>query len=293
MIQKPLLKVVNMVELSNHTLLINQVIGLCHRVYGWPSTLKDLGYALDYIEPVFLNSEGKNIYPDLSITSNKLIHTIVVDCKSNTLKDEQLRNYSKLTVDGLKKKTSVYDPNQLTFDFCIVTNSKKHNALLQKINSIKKWPILFFHEDKIIKKNNFEKEDLDNAFARPITITGNPPTHYYPFSDNDDLATISLYVFQQLVVNALNKKNIPIDPDKLLAEIHPCWKNIHESKKKSLRQKVAGVLDQYSKKALNKYLEKVKGTSTWRITKPLDAFAKECNQIIENLNKQTTLRDES
>jgi hypothetical protein len=58
---------------------------------GMAFTLKDLGYKVEYLEPTFLNSEGKKVNPAILFTSNKLIHALITECKGGvSIEDEQL-----------------------------------------------------------------------------------------------------------------------------------------------------------------------------------------------------------
>jgi len=108
--------------LSEHTVLVNGMIGLCTKTRGWPSTLKDLGYKVEYIEPTFINSEGKKVNPDILFTSNKLIHALITECKGGiSVEDEQLEKYSKITVDTVRNWVSVYDASRLSLDLCFAS----------------------------------------------------------------------------------------------------------------------------------------------------------------------------
>lgn len=58
-------------------------------------TFLDLEYACDIIEPP-LFVDGHDLQPDIVLTSPRLDHSIVVDCKSNTIDHEQLDRYLSL-----------------------------------------------------------------------------------------------------------------------------------------------------------------------------------------------------
>ena len=276
--------------LSDHTLLMNQMIGLCKKTYGWPSTLKELGYFVELIEPIFVNSESKKVNADLRLTSNKLVHTLVTECKGGvTVDDQQIEKYAKLTVESIIRKTMVHDPRRLEFEVVFATNIKFRDELLKRIGT---FPLIIFSETELTKENKFQNKELENAFSSPIAISTKPPTHFYPFNDQDDRALIALYVFQKLVVLSLGTRedSNEIDIDTILSKIQPFWKDIDETKKKALRGKVNDILFEYQKREeLKEYLEKVKGKSSWRITKSLDAFRKGCQKIIDNLEKQRKL----
>ncbi len=282
--------------LSDHTLLMNQMIGLCIKTYDYPSPLKNLGYSVEWIEPRLVNSEGKKVNPDLMFTSNRLVHVLITDCKGGKNVDEhrkeeidnQVERYSKITTDSIVPKVTVYDPNRLTFDIFFATNVELAEYL--KDYNI---PVIIFSDEYIIKKNKFQEKKLEEAFLSRIIVSGKPPTHFYPFSDQDERSVIALYVFQKLVVLSLRSRGefVEFDADTILKEIYrQFWDVVDESKKKNLRNKVDDILFEYQKrKELKEYLEKVKRRRSWRITKSLDAFRKSCQEIIEELEKQQKL----
>ena len=65
--------------ISEHTKLMNCVIGLTKNDKYYPSTLREKGYNVDSIEPLFKNKDNEIINPDLLLTSRKINHCILVD----------------------------------------------------------------------------------------------------------------------------------------------------------------------------------------------------------------------
>ena len=282
--------------LSEHTVLMNAMIGLCVPTPGWPHPLKDLGFLVDSIEPIVATEDGRKVNPDLILTSNKLTHALVVECKGgyeinehrkNEI-DDQAERYSKVSNNLLAYKIKIHDYRRLTHDMTYVTNDKIAEFIKEY-----GYPILVFERDKLYKINSFSKETLNSKFSSEISIKNPPPTHFFPFNDNDNLSLIALYVFQKLVKFALKARedSLEFDEDMILKSIFGAyWKNIHETKKTRLRKKVRDILNEYSKnKELKGYLEKVKDRRSWRVTKSLEAFRKGCQKIIEDLEKQRRL----
>ncbi len=279
--------------ISEHTLLMNQIIGLCTNTYGWPSTLKDLGYFVDWVEPTFLNSEGKKVNPDLLLSSNKLLHSLVVECKGGTsLDDDQLDRLIKVTVDSIRNMVNIYTAKGLRHDLTFVTDSNSKDAIISKIYDKSPYPVLFFSKENLSKRGTFELKELEEVFKNPVELEGVPPTGFIPFNTNDDISVIAPYVFQYLLEMALKnpmEDSLEIDIDKLLNNIFPFWKNTEESKKKEFRGKINNILFEYKSENLMNYLDRIKGKPTWHITQSLQAFAKEANKIIDDLDKQKKL----
>ena len=273
------------------------MIGLTTRTYGWPSTLKKLGFKVESIEPKFLNSEGKEVNPDILFTSNKLLHALITECKGGKSLDryakEQIKEYTKITSDSVRHKVGVYDPKRLRIDICFAIN-ESNRGIIKEINEINTFPVIIFSDSKISKENHFNHKKLEDEFSSDIPIHSKPPTYFYPFSDQDDASIIAIHIFQELMRLALANKYKPeldIEIDDLLENIHPLWKNIAERKKKEIRNKTNSIILEYKRKQLGDYLKKIKGKPAWNITKSLQAFGNECNKIIEELSKsvQTTL----
>src|SRR3990172_8427719 len=158
--------------LSEHTVLVNGMIGLCTKPRGWPSTLKDLGYKVEYLEPTFLNSEGKKVNPDILFTSNKLIHALITECKGGvSIEDEQLEKYSKINVENVRNWVRVYDASKLSLDLCLASYEESSEKILENIDSQYNFPILVFSLSNFISKiNKFSNSKLDQAFSTPIEI---------------------------------------------------------------------------------------------------------------------------
>jgi len=275
-------------------LLINQVIGLCKTIPNYPSTLRELGYNVEWIEPNLINSDGELSNPDIILTSKKLHHSLIVECKGGcgAIDIKQLTKYSKINTDSIKDHVDVPDPRRLTFDICFsVTPKSKGNIVKLMKDSSLIYPTLIFSE-KIEKVNKFNKKEVENKFSSKIDGAEKPPTQFYPFGDEDDSSLIAVNILPILLSLSLKRRNdesIEITTDELLEGAHPLWKDFSDSKKKKLRGKVENILRQLRQSDLNEFLSKVKGKPMWQITKSLNAFSDKCNEIIEKLSTQKTL----
>lgn len=278
-------------SISNHTILVNAMIGLSKKTTGWPSTLKDMGYNVEYIEPTFLNADGQKVNPDILFTSNKQMHALVIECKGGkTIEDEQINKYARINKNSLIDRVSVKEPTKLTHDVSIVGLEQFSEPILLKVNG--SFPVIIFTFEKQIEKHNsFSHKKLNDAFSHPINI-GYPPTEFYPFDDEDDESWISMYVLQELFSLSLGNShsdNLDFTEEQLLRQIHPMWSQIHESKKKKLKAKVNTILNSYHQKGLSKQLQSIRGKNRWQIKKPLDSFTENCKKLVDDLGKQKTI----
>ena len=282
--------------LSKHTLLMNKMIGLTKSIYDWPAPLKELGYKVELIEPKFLDENREIINPDLLFSSNKLLHALISECKSgknlNDKDKKQIQKYIQIKPKIITPRVSVYDPARLTIDVCYAIN-EDNKEIIDEIEKYHKFPIIVFSNIAISKKNYFKCKKLNNKFSTPIDISNKkPPTYFYPFSDEDDDSTIALWIFQEILSMTLKniyKDELEIEIEKLLNNIHPLWRRIEKHKKAAIKSKVNRIIWMLKQKHLGEYLQKIKGKQTWKITKSLQAFAKECEKIVEELKTQRTL----
>jgi len=280
--------------LSEHTLLINKVIGLTRKISHWPSILRDLGYNVDLIGATYLNKDGRETTPDLTLTSNRQLHILLVECKGGkTVNEDQLERYTKLTEESIRDKVSVYDPRRITFDICYITTDKHYEYVLFQINKIYAFPLLIFSKTSISKRNNFQNAVLNREFSRDIKINGKTPISFYPFDENDDPALIAVYVFREIVAQALRHStdDYEIDLEEILSTVHPLWKYFSHNKKTALLRKVNSILLDYQRKELKNHIRKVKRTRKWRATKSLQALANVCQKLIDELEQQKKLFD--
>ncbi|OYT34806.1 MAG: hypothetical protein B6U87_01505 [Candidatus Aenigmarchaeota archaeon ex4484_52] len=68
---------------------MNMIIGLSVKGDSkWPNPLKELKYNVSVIEKLVKESTS-----DLILTTKKYNHSLLIDCKSKTIKEKQIKNY--------------------------------------------------------------------------------------------------------------------------------------------------------------------------------------------------------
>ena len=277
--------------LSDHTILINIIIGLSYNnIPNWNNVLWKLGYEISAIEPKIPLSAEKNSNPDVILYSKKHNHIIIVDCKSKTLKEEQTEKYVKLKENPSILITYGYAPtppndDDINGDVTFVSFHNLQNIKLITSNNI---PTMFvIKEENIIKKIErtgcFTIEDLNNIF--PISINSKPPYYLYPF-DLEDYDLFKQHILHKLIKYALETKEFTLD--ELLRDIHPMWDYIHTEKRKAFRNKARDILKDLTKsKELKDYLKTKRisrSVSKWYINtkdkhKSLQTFISRCKKL--------------
>jgi len=279
-----------MVELSDHTRLMNIMIGLSMNIPHWPHSFKDLKYNVELIEPKITEAN-----PDLIITNKKFNHSMVVDCKSQTLEEKQIKKYVNIRENPniLIQNGFVQVPHHNIFK-ADPTISTFYDLSSEKLILENKIPLLHViqnnnHILKIEKKcANFQNKQLDRIF--PIdTSSGEPPYNLYPFDENDE-DIFSIAILRQLVAFGTRDKIFTVEG--LLQEVHPFWSIIHNKKK--FKEKATTLLIELQNKGkkigLNRYIYR-EGIG-WRINisrdiKSIRAFQKICSTLEETITYKT------
>lgn len=282
-----------MEELSNHTKLMNIVMGLALKIPKWPHPLRDLGYTIDVVEA---NMPEAN--PDIILTTKKYNHSIVADCKSNTVDEGQIKKYASIqsdpqilirrgfvTIPVIKHYSA--DPTFISFNDLsmiplVIDNNICSLHVVEKDGNIQKIEFKF---------GKFQLNDLNAIF--PINVAGaKPPYNLYPF-DVQDRETFTLYLLRELLTYVLKQTSFTVE--ELLSSVHPYWSIIHGHKQKEFKTIADRILSELGKSELRDYLQKENirwNMSVKRDAKSIQAFQKRCNEAIgtiESKLKQTIL----
>lgn len=109
---------------------MNYIIGMCKKSKLWVTTLADLGYNAEIIEQRITTSSGQVVKPDVITVSNRLLHSLVFECKGGRIFDvNQLERYSSLAVENLLRWITVFDRSNLQFDICITDLEANHGFI--------------------------------------------------------------------------------------------------------------------------------------------------------------------
>ncbi|WP_347877808.1 hypothetical protein [Halobacterium sp. R2-5] len=293
-----------MENVSNHTLQINAWIGLCQLDRTFPDSLRNLGYTVDIIDPDFVH-EGTKVNPDLILTSRAHNHSIVIDCKSKTLDEEQNEKYEAIHhsptflltrgVVSSAESTEDYDAEFAYSSFADLSV----NPFLPDND----FAVVHFDEDanqyivRTIEDYEFNLDELQSTF--PIfTGTRRLPTEYYPFdvgTNEDDYRQFTISILQSTVHVALAQDTF--DVDDLLEDAHPLWVDLDANLKNELRSHTKTILSEYQQQGLDEHIQKIQAGSTdeWKVvSKSLQALQRKVDEFVDDVQtklEQTSLDD--
>lgn len=271
---------------------------MCKRNKQWITVLGDLGYDAQIIEQKINTSSGEVVKPDIITASNKLLHSIVFECKGGlTVDPDQLKRYSSLTRDDLLRWITVFDRNNLRFDIC-VSDFLENHGITASINQV--FPMFTFSSEVLQRTREFKVTPLNEAFKDPISLKEKvPPLSYYPFSEEDKDPYIAIHVVRSLLSIAIkNMKGGPdvfeesiISFDEIAAhKFHSVWKALAQEHKQRLQHKIRDVIQRLmARPNLKEALTIIQQKRGIKIARNLDQFTREAEDFIDELQKQEPL----
>jgi len=273
---------------------MNISMGLAINIPRWSSPLRELKYNVEVLEANLPETR-----PDVILTSKQFNHSLIIDCKSRTLKKSQMERYKKIMENPkiLLTRGIVNVPNTKQFkaDPTIISFFDLTDQELINSND---FPFLMVLDEssKIIsiekRYGAFQNDKLNRIF--PIdTSGGTPPINLYPFGENDN-EIFKMKIFRELINFGLKGQIFNIED--LMGKIHPCWAIIGDKRK--FRSRATTLMLQLekigAKYGLNRYLKR-ESSSGWKVEIPPDsksvkAFQSICEKI-ESSIEYGTLQD--
>lgn len=268
---------------------MNACIGFAKDVPEWPSPFHNGGYRLDTIEPGFLNSNENKVNPDLLLSSNRSLHTLVTECKRGHISEDRVEKYAAITPENLRSEVEeIHDVNQLSTENLYVGTEKTEQSFdYLEIPDAG----LILNNGQYYKQNKFDDEKL-NAELESGKIPGHYPTQYYPFSVNDSRAVIAEKVSQHLMHAASKGEGIDdeFSAEEIAKEIHRYWETISLSEKSGLTNKVEDILELFEKRNIDDDMRQIEGSRSYYV-RTSQAFQRKCQEIIEELSTDEDLDD--
>lgn len=275
-------------SLYSHTHLMNAAIGFCKHDESWIHPLADLGYEAKLVEQkIGTEMSGISVTPDVVATSQRLIHSIAIECKGGkSVNERQIANYMSMKPSDLHDKwVHIYDKNQHTLDVCLLI----HKAYEQSWASSVDLPILSLSDQTLTLRNKFSKQELNQKFNKDISTEGFvPPLSYYPFSHDDDRKAIIPHALRAIRLSIGKKQQIDTtDPEfyvsnATMKQIHKVWDILSRKHQDQLKNRVKNIIDELIKShpKLKNFLENIQANEKMSSTKS-NSLANICNEILQ------------
>lgn len=191
--------------IGEHTLLINEVAGLCNRQDGWPSFMHDHGYAVVSLELSLATGDGERATPDVVIVSNRNRHVVLVECKGRGgIVPKQDRRY-----DGLETKSIVAQIRAGRFVDRHTVVYATSAANLGEIGEQTGRPIIIFSPSRVWGRGDFGSRELNEKLRNGVSLEGmRPPTRYYPFGLEDSDPVVISNIVRGIVTLATKRRAV-------------------------------------------------------------------------------------
>lgn len=274
-----------------HTRLINKFIGLCKNTVEYPSTLRDLGFQVEFIEEK-ISLGSAEVVPDVIAVSNKLTYVILAECKTGSIDTDQNTRYLQITSTHLSGIIKIQGSNSLSHIVCYVDNESNHASCKEKTDL----PFITFSKESINGSGDFKNKQI-NESMRLISLDGmKEPTGYYPFSPDESDKFIMEYIIRGLVcyITKRRKKPFEIKDKSSMEEVFKiiysnCYKLFSKKHKNLIVTKIKETITslQSDEPKFKERLVKIESGEYSPAT--LDSFKVICEKIIQERKEPSKL----
>lgn len=238
--------------MDRHTLLANKSLGMsiCLLNTKWPAIFLTHGYKIHGIEHN-VHVKGRNVSPDIILTSAKARHALVIDCKSGANVDLwQDRMYAQMSTGDLH---GAGVPALVRSHAPIYTINEEH---VGRIRSHTSHPLVVFGSRSVYGIGDFGNSGLTAELCGgcPLEEGSAPDTEIYPFSVRDAQDDIDACVARAV------SRHLLVHPDMrggslasraaasaILRQAHPLHEFFSGSHRSELRRAVAQSISRQEK----------------------------------------------
>lgn len=288
-----------MYELSDHTVQMNAWIALTRSDPTFSHTLAELEYQCDIIEPpIFIGDD--EIRPDIVLTSSSLSHSLILDCKSNTVENNQLERYQSVRgrEDALVAQGVVKDVPAGELDAELTLSS--FTDLSNDNNIPDGFALVHFRHDPGSGFSVWNLEGYEfvlNNLRQVFPINGNPsqplPVSYYPYDvHEEDRRTFVTHILRSVI--SLAVKEGEFSAEEVVRDSHQYWDALSNEKQEELIRKSKQTIYELQEAGLDDHIEVIAGTdgAEWkRISKSIQAVNDKTDfyvdRVTEALDQQT------
>lgn len=206
-----------------------------------------------------LNSKGKEVSPDLVLTSAGKNHALVVECKTSKLEKDQVERYEDIRrEDIIDWGISSSDPRQLAHDITLVSSYENSGRVL---STLSQWgctfPTLEVGIVEITKiANEFTQEELNKVFPIRAQLSY-APQYLYPIGrespDHIVMDTILPALLSRLISNEEEEFEILLED--LIVDVYPHWNEMGRRIREKVTRRMQRVIETASRRDLGRYIE--------------------------------------
>ncbi|WP_459193654.1 hypothetical protein [Halosimplex sp. J119] len=237
------------------------------------------------------------LHPDIILTSPTLDHSIITECKSNSIDRAQIERYSKLSQEdiGLIERGVVGDidenisPPDYETDICL---SSLEDLSSHPIEIPNNFVILHFLHAAysgfniwVRSDTTFGPTDLQEIFPINSGEGEYIRTEFYPYDVYpEDHEALVESVLQAIISLALKKREFTLE--EVLERSHRYWESIGDKKQEELRTKAKMIIDELAAEELKGHIEQIVDTDEyeWKvIASQIQPIAKRTERFVEKV----------
>lgn len=218
-----------------------------------------MGYIPESVEPIFTNSEDRNVVPDLIISSAQIHHTVVLEWKSgaNTEAD-QLQRYSQLVPQDLIAKALINVTKCATHDVAIIGKDAHRATLpLGVVNGGYGFVVMLTTATGMeIVLNAFANLPTTQVFSPLVVNWATLPMSFFPLDADSELWEFAEKTIPIVLEDMVNGVPRVVQND-LGKRLFPgMWDRMRPEYRGLLKQKIQQVMDQAARGQFGKHLQR-------------------------------------
>lgn len=268
-----------MIQLSDHTKLVNLVVGMTRGAGNFPTFLRNSGYDVDTISPSFLNSAGDRVDTDLIISSHRYV--LVIECDDTGLTRDTISKLDQIGIDDIRNE----------FKHAVSNDDVEHEVVYVGLSSLETnladldidSPAIIYDRQnyELSSKNGFGDEVLGRRFGS-VTVR-KIPSHFIPVLSGDHPALMAEKVYQKLCSETF-EGGAKTNPT-ILAELiyEEWWDHMSGAEKDKIVEMISTTLSEFTSVSADSQMRKLENSDRQYYVNTSDAFMDRCQTAVQNI----------
>ena len=236
--------------------MLNTWIGLCDGCAGLPDCFHQMGFAPEWIEGTFSNSQHEMVNPELVISSVKEECTLLFEWKSgaNTEAD-QLMRYAAVVSDDLVKGLHIGKKATAKHDIVVICRDENSGRIRIGLENKFQFPLLSVDlQGFTLLSNHFSAGNVDAQFKPTLSIDWDlAPTSYVPLDHASEFWEIAEAVVPVLI-KFLQNRQPRVELDDVCRAVCPQWRITGPPERSQFRGRLNSVIGSACKEYLKDHM---------------------------------------
>lgn len=255
----------------------------------WPSFLQNAGYDLQSVRPLLVNSNDREVIPDLLFGSNFAQNVLIADCSGEAISDDVFQDLSNIAPADLRTSIENLDVSQLTNETLFVGDTETEASINSNGTD---FPAVVIEGDRYHRLNDFEDNNLNQNISEGRLPGMRPPNVYHPFSAEDSRARIAVFLARELVRLAAKGRNqeTDVEVEDLLNSAFDSWEQISSDEQEELKRKAEDILELFEEKEVDGHMRKLDQRKYY--VNSSKALERKFQEVIDDLSSDDSSLDD-